>query len=165
MYIAGGAIIKSNYDPSAPVSNDTGGTYGYPFSSIPSTFTALWKGGIRAKNVTIRGRGIIDGRHTFDHRQRHKLIQVQFADDIKIEGVVLRESSGWNMMLDHASKVHVDNVKIVAHFCNSDGLDLCGLTDSLVERSFVHNGTHALILSGMLCARAREREREGERER
>ena len=109
MYIAGGAIIKSNYDPSAPVSNDTGGTYGYPFSSIPSTFTVVWKGGIRARNVTIRGRGIIDGRHTFEHRQRHRLIQVQFADDIKIEGVVLRESSGWNVMLDHASGVHVDS--------------------------------------------------------
>jgi hypothetical protein len=143
VYIAGGAIIKSNYDPDAPVSGNTGGTYGYNFSTIPSTFTAMWKGGVRARNVTIRGRGIIDGRHTFQHRQRHKLIQVQFADHIKIEGVVLRESSAWNVMLDHSSKVHVDNVKVIAHFCNSDGLDMCGLTDSLVERSFIHNGTHA----------------------
>ena len=80
------------------------------------------------------------GRHTFEQRQRHKMVQVQFADEVHVEGIILRESSGWNMMLDHASQVHVDNVKIIAHFANSDGMDLSGLTDSVVSNGFVHNG-------------------------
>jgi polygalacturonase len=101
---------------------------------------AIWNGGVRARNVTIRGRGIVCGRHTFEKRQRHKMVRVQFADEVHVEGIILRESSGWNMMLDHASQVHVDNVKIIAHFANSDGMDLSGLTDSVVSNSFVHNG-------------------------
>ena len=32
------------------------------------------------------------------------------------------------MMVDHATNVYVDNAKIVPHFSNSDGVDLCGLT-------------------------------------
>lgn len=34
----------------------------------------------------------------------------------------------------------------IAHFANSDGMDLSGLTDSVVERSFVHNGDDAYIV-------------------
>ena len=36
VYIAGGAVIKSNYDPGAP--QDVERVYGYNYSTIPSTF-------------------------------------------------------------------------------------------------------------------------------
>lgn len=111
VYLAGGAVLKSNFV--STVNRSGTKYYGYDYSTIPATFDATWAGGVRKKNITIRGRGIVCGRHTFEQRQRHKMVTVQFADYVKLEGVIFRESSGWNLFLDHSSHVHVDNVKIV----------------------------------------------------
>lgn len=85
-------------------------------------------------NVALRGRGIIDGSGCPIHT-RH-LLSIQ-ADDVTVEGVILRDSSTWNVPMRRSHHVTMDNVKIFGCRANSDGIDICNSTDVTVEGCFL----------------------------
>ena len=68
----------------------------------------------------VRDRGIIDGSYSTTHA-RH-LMQVQ-GKEIRIEGVILRDSSSWTMPIRQSERVTVKNVKLIGYRANSDGID------------------------------------------
>ncbi len=111
-------------------------------------YDVYWTSGLftstRTKNVTVRGRGILCGRRALDQRQRGHLVKFEFVENLKVEGIIIRESSVWSLNLVNCQKVHVSNVKVVGHYVNNDGIVVGGTSDALVEDCFCHNADDAL---------------------
>jgi hypothetical protein len=85
-------------------------------------------------NVTLRGRGIIDGGLTPTHTRNILYIH---ANDVLVEGVMLRDSSTWNVPIRRSSRVELTNVKVFGCRANSDGFDICNSTDVTVHDCFL----------------------------
>ncbi|MFA6838608.1 MAG: glycosyl hydrolase family 28 protein [Dysgonamonadaceae bacterium] len=112
VYIAGGAIV-----------------YGIATEQAEAIFD------VRGKNVTIRGRGIIDSSLC----PLYSRFSIAVAgSDIDIEGVIMRDASHWTIPIRWGSNgVHVDNIKILGYRPNTDGIDILNSSNVLIENCFI----------------------------
>ena len=101
VYIAGGAVLRAS------------GKGGAVFA-------------LQGAHITLRGRGIIDGTLCPIHTRN--MITVR-GKDIALEGVVLRDSSTWNVPIRQSDRVTVRNLKVLGCRANSDGIDICNSRD------------------------------------
>ena len=124
VYVAGGAIVRAVIGSEEPfqISGYSG------LRTYSPTFV------LRGTNITFRGRGIIDGSHCTTHARN--LVQVQ-GKDITLKGVILRDSSTWNLPIRQSERVHVKNLKLLGYRANSDGIDICNSRDVTVEGCFI----------------------------
>jgi len=86
-------------------------------------------------HVALRGRGIIDGSHCPLHTRN--LLSIRGATNAIVEGVILRDSSTWNVPMRRSRGVTIANVKVFGCRANSDGFDICNSTDVTVEGCFL----------------------------
>lgn len=129
VYIAGGAIVRGIIPPDEkPVQEKN------------------WKGNKvyqdlfhidKAKNVKIRGRGIIDGSALPWHARCP--IRFTEATDFLVEGIVIRDSPSWCMPMFLSSDGKIVNVKAVCHRENSDGINIVNSRNIVVENCFLRN--------------------------
>ena len=124
VYVAGGAVIRGVIGPAEKFSIS-----GY--SGLKNYSPTL---SLRGTNITLRGRGIIDGSFATTHA-RH-LVHVQ-GEDITLEGVILRDSSTWTVPVRQSDRVQISNLKLLGYRANSDGIDICNSRDVSVRNSFV----------------------------
>ncbi len=89
---------------------------------------------LAGNHVALRGRGIIDGSGCPIHAR--SLLSIK-ADDVTVEGVILRDSSGWNVPMRRCHGVTLTNVKVFGCRANSDGFDICNCTDVTVDGCFL----------------------------
>ena len=124
VYVAGGAVVRGVIGPDEPsrISSYSG------LRTYNATFL------LRGDGITFRGRGIIDGSRSTTHAR--SLLVVQGAD-VRIEGVILRDSSTWNLPIRESDRVIVENVKILGYRANSDGIDICNSRDVTVRNCFL----------------------------
>jgi len=88
------------------------------------------------KNVTIKGRGILDGT-TFD-RDASNIINIVNSDNVTIEGVILRDSPAWALAMFDSQNIAIDNVKIIGLWrYNADGIDIVSSNRVNVKNSFI----------------------------
>lgn len=124
VYIAGGAIVRGVIKP--------GEAYQISTYSGLRTYAPTFE--LRGNHITFRGRGILDGSRSTTHARN--LLYVQ-GSDISIEGVILRDSSTWNLPIRQSDRVSVRNLKIIGYRANSDGIDICNSRDVSVEHCFI----------------------------
>jgi len=110
VYIAAGAVVKGKGDRRGPV------------------FT------LQGENITVRGRGIIDGSLCPTHSRNLMMVR---GRDITIEGVIFKDSSVWTIPVRRSDRVTVRNVKLIGYRANSDGVDICNSRDVTVEDCFI----------------------------
>ena len=124
VYLAPGAVVRGVVRPDEPfaISGYSG------LRTYRPTFV------LHGKGITFRGRGILDGAHCPPHARNLLVLE---GSDIRVEGVILRDSSTWNMPIRRSDRVRVENVKIFGYRANSDGIDICNSRDVLVERCFL----------------------------
>lgn len=125
VYIAGGAYIRGVKDPLEVQSEDRDGK-----PRNPPTFL------LQGKNITIRGRGIID-QELINRKDRRYTVLVEDSEDVTIEGIIIHDPSHWTIPIKRSNKVHVNNIKIIGRDGNSDGVDISSSTDVLVENCFL----------------------------
>lgn len=89
---------------------------------------------LEGDNITLRGRGILDGSLCPIHTQN--LLYVH-GTNINIEGIILRDSSTWTMPVRRSENVKIKNIKLFGHRANSDGIDICNSRDVEVSDSFL----------------------------
>jgi hypothetical protein len=125
VYIAGGAVVRGimGADESFRV-NSTTGLRNY------STPTFL----LRGKNITFRGRGVFDQGNCTTHARNMLVVN---GEDIKLEGVIFHNSSLWTIPIRQSERVHVDNIKLITHRANADGIDICASHNVTVENCFL----------------------------
>jgi hypothetical protein len=94
-------------------------------------------------NVTLRGRGIIDGSQC--PRGAKSLVAV-FGTNIRIEGVTLRDAGDWNLPVRRSSQVQISNVKVFGWRGNSDGMDICNCSDVAITDCFLRTFDDLIVL-------------------
>jgi polygalacturonase len=110
VYLAPGAVVKGKADGRGPVVT------------------------LEGNHIVLRGRGILDGSLCATHSRNLLLVR---GKDITIEGIILRDSSTWNIPIRRSEGVSVRNVKVLGYRANSDGIDVCNSCDVRIEGCFL----------------------------
>ncbi|CAH8281477.1 glycosyl hydrolase family 28 [Mariniflexile fucanivorans] len=100
---------------------------------------------LEGKNVSIRGRGIID-QSTVPKKERRYTILAHKAENVTIEGVTIFDPSHWTIPIQSCDNVHVDNIKIIGWRGNADGVDITSSRDVLVENCFMRTFDDAVVI-------------------
>lgn len=133
VYIAGGAYLRCVMKPDEKEVELRG------IQRNPPSFF------LKGKHMTIRGRGIID-QSAIPRSKRRYTIFAEKSNDIKIEGIIIRDPSHWTIPLQASDNIHVDNIKILGWRGNSDGVDISNSCDVLVENCFMRTLDDAVVV-------------------
>lgn len=115
------------------------------------------------KNITIEGRGTIDGRgYTFwEHnretpprwikkpaRRPSPMVEIQDCQDVVIKDVFLTNSAGWTLHLYDTDVARVTGIRLVNNLYgpNTDGIDITGCRDVVVSDSYVKTCDDAVCI-------------------
>ena len=101
--------------------------------------------GQNVKNVTVKGRGIIDGS-SFD-REAGYIIRIENSENITVEGVILRDPPSWTMRMDNLHNVTIDNAKIIGLWrYNADGINIVNSNNVQITNSFIRSFDDCIVL-------------------
>jgi len=112
---------------------------------------AVVYGQIRAENVeniTIRGRGIIDGSiYPRTKASEYTIpIEIRHSNDITIEGITFLNPAGWTITSYFNDGLVIDNIKIITPRPNGDGISIQSSKNVEVKNSFVRSWDDALVV-------------------
>jgi hypothetical protein len=99
------------------------------------------------EGAAILGRGEIDGMGQIirpRYRRVPNLIRVRHSRNVRLEGVLLRRSAGWNTHIFHSDDVRVHDVKSFSNW--SDGLDVDNSRNVTVEDVFISSQDDAFVI-------------------
>ncbi len=100
------------------------------------------------QNISILGRGILDGSK-FDRMQLSGLITTYNCTGVRIEGITLRDPSGWTIVPVASSRINISNIKIIGNWrYNTDGIDFVNCQHCVVEDSFIRSYDDSICLKG-----------------
>ena len=109
-----------------------------------------------AKNLRIFGNGVLDGsgEERFDKScyENYTNGNVKFYDceNVKIEGVLLKNSAIWCVNLFHCFSVDIEDVKIFGQWrYNTDGIDVVNCSGVKIRNAFVHSFDDAIAVKGI----------------
>lgn len=95
-----------------------------------------------AENVSIRGRGIIDGSGAVLRAQGKpaNLIRIRNSRNVVIEGILLRDPAAWNTHIHYSDGVTIRDVKLIndATVPNTDGFDPDASTNVMIDHCFAY---------------------------
>lgn len=130
---------------------------------------ALVYGSFRAvgeDNIRILGRGILDNSHNHEiilwdanvedtywadvkNNVRRHTIFFEYCNNIRVDGITIRDSLVYNMFVRFCFNSHVSNVKTIGCWrYNSDGLDFHSCINTLVENCFVRTYDDSICIKG-----------------
>lgn len=142
LYLAAGAVLQAwpepDHFPLIGGDQEHGGNGKYHSFSRLLFFD-------RAHNARLGGRGTLDAsghilRNKFQRRVH--VIEAHEGENIRIDGVVARNSASWSVHLLKCDGVHVSDVKVIADWnvSNCDGFDPDSCRNVLIERAFCYTG-------------------------
>ena len=89
------------------------------------------------KNVRICGRGTLCGERLTDMGDAGRTICMKNGcGNITVEGINVMHSKVWQVAFYQSTDIHVDNIHTISHGQSSDGIDITGCQNVLVENSF-----------------------------
>ncbi len=109
-----------------------------------------------ANGVRIFGNGLIDD--TCEARPNHECYgnhtngNVKFynCSDLKIEGILMRDSAIWCVNLFHCFDVTLDNIKVFGQWkFNTDGVDVVNCQRVNIKNSFIHSFDDTITIKGI----------------
>jgi hypothetical protein len=120
---------------------------------------AVVRGHIVAENAAglrILGRGILDGgpvpvRHpgsdsvSFTHTRR-RMIDLLRCADVLIDGITILNSATWTVVPQFCSNVRIRNLKEVCWRNGSDGVDVVGSSNVIIDGCFMRNNDDCITL-------------------
>ena len=101
------------------------------------------KGRIYAENVrdvTIKGRGIIDARGYTSKPERICGIEFKNCRNIKIEGIGLRTGEWWQSLFILSDNIEIEYMNLMSFGVNNDGIDIDGVTNFRASNCFIGCG-------------------------
>lgn len=109
VYIAGGAVVQG----------------------------AIFADGV--KNITIRGRGILEGV-LMEHdrkKKRYRCMEFRNVAGLNIDGIILQDAPHHGLMMVSCSKIEISNFHNVSYNSNSDGINPISCRDMVIRNTFV----------------------------
>ena len=102
----------------------------------------------KAQHITVRGRGILDGSQV-DRMEADGLACFVHCTDVRLEGIILRDSNAFTVVPVACRGVQIRNIKIIGNWrYNADGIDFINCQDGRVEDSFVRTFDDCIALKG-----------------
>ena len=109
-----------------------------------------------AENIRIFGGGLIDGgteeRVTGSCYGPYTNGHFKFYDcrNIRIEGVIMRNSAIWCVNIFHCEDVVLDGIKVIGQWrYNTDGIDIVNSKRVTVKNSFIHSFDDTISIKGI----------------
>lgn len=104
-----------------------------------------------ADNITIWGRGILDGGHIqrADMRARAGFGCIHFrnSSNITIRGIILRDPNSWGCNIRGCQNVDISNLKFIGFWrYNSDGIDIWNSRDVSLKDCFIRAYDDAVVI-------------------
>lgn len=96
---------------------------------------AVVYGGIRANgvsNIRVIGRGILDGNYEFQ-----QMVKIENSNNIRFEGVTIRNGRGWTNTLVNCRNIEYSNVKVLGFGPSSDGINPAGSQQVRIKDCFM----------------------------
>lgn len=126
---------------------------------------------IDADNISILGRGILDNSRNkeqilFEANEqnntaavknavRQHTIQLEYCNNIKIEGITIRDSLVYNIRPIGCKELDISNVKIIGCWrYNSDGIDMHNCIDVNISNCFIRTFDDSICVKGFDCYHA-----------
>lgn len=100
------------------------------------------------KNITVRGRGIIDGSHLKSWQGKMAYIPLKFdnCDNVTIRDVIVLNSNAWVCQAFNSTNGVIDGVKIISSRPNGDGITLQSCENYVVKNCFVRSWDDSLVV-------------------
>ena len=109
-----------------------------------------------AKNLHIFGNGLFDdsgeGRINRNCYEEFTNGNLKFYDceNIRIEGVLFRDSAIWCVNIFHCDRVVLDDIKVFGQWrYNTDGIDIVNSKNITVRNSFIHSFDDTISIKGI----------------
>ncbi len=110
-------------------------------------YTAIEGRGV--SQVRILGRGVIDTSE-FERGKGGGSIHLEDCSDVKVDGVIIRDSDVYGLSAFGSRRIDISNVKLVGFWrYNSDGIDMCNTQDVTVRDSFIRSFDDSMVLKGV----------------
>jgi len=104
---------------------------------------AVVRGCVRSSNsqdISIRGRGILDGScYNFEKKELVRSIVFENCRNVSVRDLIMIESTSWMLVFGRCQGAHVDNIRQIGSVMSTDGIDICGSRDVLVENCCLRN--------------------------
>ncbi|WP_031529046.1 glycosyl hydrolase family 28 protein [Dyadobacter crusticola] len=115
---------------------------------------ALVQGSINVynkKDLTIRGRGILNGEILNHDRSktRPNLLKFKNGKNITIDGITLIDSPVWSLFIDNCEQVNIRNVKIFGHMINADGITLSQSKNINIADCFIRSADDNISIKSL----------------
>jgi hypothetical protein len=114
---------------------------------------------VGTKNVTIRGRGVLDssmfqrpagsGPPSAGQRPvRRNMIYLEDTEGTRVEGITMVNSPTWTFHARKTEGLHVDGINILngGGACSTDGIDLVSSSNALVENVFIRTNDDNVVI-------------------
>ncbi|MBQ9545568.1 MAG: right-handed parallel beta-helix repeat-containing protein [Clostridia bacterium] len=120
---------------------------------------AIVVGGVfarNAKNIRVFGGGVLDNscetrvlEHCYEDFTKG-CARFYDCENVKIEDVILLNSSTWVLSCFYCKNVLIDNVKIVGHWrYNTDGIDLANTSEAVIRNTFIRSFDDTISIKGI----------------
>jgi hypothetical protein len=121
-----------------------------------------------AKNITIRGRGVLDGtynnrlndsllktlRDTAELRSMkgtyHRFLEFIDCENVAVEGITLHNSTSWQVVPINCTKVAINNVKIISDQASDDGIDVVRSKKVRINNCFIRTKDDNIVVKAHL---------------
>ncbi|MET0263077.1 MAG: glycosyl hydrolase family 28 protein [Rariglobus sp.] len=104
---------------------------------------AVVRGFVRATGadrVSIRGQGILDGRHhDYSKGDRVRSVVFEQCTHVHVADIIMIEPTSWMLVFGCCQDVHVTGLKQIGSCMSSDGIDVCASRDVLIENCCLRN--------------------------
>lgn len=145
VYIAGGAVVRGKILPEEK-----------------GQYSEKWKVWFyeplltveKAKHVRICGRGILDGG-LIPHPGK-STISVSDSSDVRIEGIIIRNSANWAVSLQGSESVRVTGIKQISGRLNSDGINPVSCRNIRIADCFIRNRDDSIAVKATMPGRPSE---------
>ncbi|MBR5175987.1 MAG: glycoside hydrolase [Bacteroidales bacterium] len=149
-----------------------GSTNPYDYDMVEGNYGLLLSKG--QKNISVKGKGVIDGRGfdcalnflnqvhlgflddttKYDRvTKRPKLIYFRECEDVVIEGINLRNSAEWTLVTDQCENLTISGILMDSkNYWNNDGLDIVDCRHVLIKDSFIDASDDAICFKSHSAA-------------
>jgi len=113
---------------------------------------AIVKGGVAVTgdNIAIKGRGILCGNDWAWRKGPGRMIGMNEATNVRVEGIILRGSWGWTIPIYNCDSVSITNVKLVcSKNPNDDGINPCNSQRIYIRDCFIRTDDDCIAMKGI----------------
>lgn len=101
-----------------------------------------------AKDITVKGRGIIDGSHLpgWKGEDHHIPLKFDHCENVKIEDIIVLNANAWVCQGFDSKNGVIDGVRIISARPNGDGITLQSCENYEIKNCFVRTWDDSLVI-------------------